>query len=100
MSFFEKLFFICKQTKENEPEITSELTDINKENTINLSIRTFTGKTIYIQINPSDTIEEVKEKIFFLEGIPTNRQRLLFASEELEDDRTLADYNIQLSNLL
>uniref|UniRef100_A0A7S3KXZ8 Ubiquitin-like domain-containing protein n=1 Tax=Amphora coffeiformis TaxID=265554 RepID=A0A7S3KXZ8_9STRA len=80
-----------KQTVRDAPGFASE---------IPLFVKSLTGKTINVRIGPTNPVSDLKNKIAESEGIPVDQQRLVFAGKQLEDSRTIQEYNIQKESTL
>ena len=99
-----RLIFAGKEVTEDSRTLADY--NITQESTLNLVLRlrggsmqifvkTLTGRTITLDVDSADSIEDVKQQIQDRQGIPTDQQRLVHAGKELVEGRTLADHNVQ-----
>ncbi len=80
-------------------QIQTETTKM-EQSTIQICIRTATGKNITLEVEGSDTVESVKKKPEEIEGFPYDQQRLLFSQKVLEDEKSLSEYNLQKDSII
>jgi len=65
-----------------------------------ISIKTLTGKTIYLNVKKNESIKKIKSQIQNKEGIPFDKQRLIFSGKQLEDEKTLNNYDVRKESVL
>ena len=73
---------------------------VNPSANMQIFVRNLKGKTLVLRVRHSDLIKTVKHMIYLRDGVPQQEQRLIFSGKQLENNRTLADYNIQQANTL
>jgi ubiquitin len=65
-----------------------------------LFVKTLTGKTLSIDVEEGESIEDLKEKIAAKEGVPSSQQRLIFGGQQLDSAKTIEDYDLSADSTL
>ncbi|CAF0863035.1 unnamed protein product [Rotaria socialis] len=65
-----------------------------------IKVKTLTGKEIEVDIDGTDKIERIKERVEEKEGIPPPQQRLIFGGKQMMDDKTVSEYNVNAGSVL
>ena len=90
--------YIARRPQETEANNSNN--DNRNKDSYQIYIKTLTGKSIVLEVSPSDKIEDIKEKIREREGIPPDQQRFIYSGKQIEDGKTIQDYNIKPDSTL
>lgn len=93
--------YLKLQHKENSIILQSKEYDPSKQFPHQLSVKTLTGKTVYINCDiDTNTVADFKCMVQYTEGVPPDQQRIIFAGRQLEDNKLLSDYMISNNDTL
>ena len=87
-----RLYAQLEETRQRKAQNDSQ--ELEAGTAFQIFIKTLTGKSLTLVVRKEDSIKELKEKIQVKQGIPANQQRIVYAEKQLQDDKTLSDYDI------